>query len=125
MNQCKVCLKIIEPNAPNWEIEFLKKKGICFECYLESKGLIKEEDHYVPHYVPWGYRNFCTIKKDLPMTGDYKDCNVILPKISWSEKYKKWKLEFQGPDSDGYDVETFTWYFNKKEDIISAICPEH
>lgn len=123
-NQCKICLKTIKTikdNTTKWKNEFLKKKGICYECYVESKGLIKQDGHY----VPWKYQNFCKIEKDVPITGNYEDCNVKLPKISWCEKYKKWKLEFQGPDLGGFDVETFVWYFNKKEDIISALCSEH
>jgi hypothetical protein len=117
MKRCKICLKTSEESISRWEIEFLRKRGICHECYTENKGLIKQDDHY----VPWKYQNFATVEKDKPMTGDYEDCNVILPKISWCDKYKKWKLEFQGADSGGYDVETFVWYFDKKKDIISAI----
>lgn len=116
-NQCKVCLKTSKELDLVIEIEFLKKRGICRKCHIESKGLIKQDDHY----VPWKYQNFCEIKGDTSMTGDYEDCNVILPKISWCERYKKWKLEFQGADSGGYDIETFVWYFDRKEDIIKAI----
>lgn len=97
---------------------------MCTGCYKESKGLVKIDGHY----VPWSYRHNSDLHKNkntvIDTAGDpkyFEDINAGLPKITWCDRYGKWKVFFTGPDIGGYDVQDFVWYFDNKEDIINAM----
>jgi hypothetical protein len=109
---CKNCGKVCMGVLSNCEYEhFISKYGLCEECYVESKGLVKSGNHY----VPWSYCHF--IHTGEPSPG-IEDANASLPSISWCEKYKKYKVEFNDADIGGYDVQPFVWYFDSLEDIL-------
>ncbi len=121
---CNNC-KRVPASHESYDTAFIKAKGVCPECLEGSKGLIKVDDHY----VPWVYRNhvdFNMETKELEEIPEddpeyFDDVYAKLPKIEWCKKYKKYKVTFESPDIGGYDVATFEWYFDNKEDIIKSI----
>jgi hypothetical protein len=69
--------------------------------------LVKIDDHYVPKdYVEWDSNGKKRHERD------YEDAYASLPSVSFCHKVNKFKVEFMGPDSGGYDVQHFTWYFD-------------
>jgi len=116
---CPICKTEYSESIDPWECSLINKRGKCKECIVKEKGLIKVGTHY----VPWDYQNSIEFEgqeasKDAEY---YEDVNASLPRISWDEHYKKWKLEFTGADFGGYDCQNFVWYFDTKEDIINAM----
>lgn len=99
----------------SWDMKFFESRKMCEKCYVKAKGLIKSGNHY----VPWDYRNNAEISGDEPGNPEYyEDVNASLPKISWDEEHRLWKITFSGPDIGGYDAITFVWYYKSKEDIL-------
>ena len=125
MEKCKKCLAL---ESSMWESDFIKKNGICENCYLGDKDLIKHGNHY----VLWEYQNYCDVEGDVPLDlEDFEDANAILPTVSWCSRIKKWKIEFvakiftivsttpdNDPLSEAWDI---VWYFDTKKDIISSM----
>lgn len=102
----------------SWSYDFLKFRGVCSFCYMELKGIVPWQGHY----VPWEYKNHAELTGDEPRVDEFhEDVNAQLPVISWSKKYTKWKVTFSSPDFGGYDSCELVWYFDKKEDIIEAM----
>lgn len=116
--KCPECKKEFTPGFNRWEIAFIEAKGMCEKCYNDSKGLIEVDGHY----VPWSYRNYSEAKGDSVRTKDlFEDVNANLPKISFCDEYMKWKIEFTDTDLGGYDVQSFTWYFDMFSDLYRAM----
>jgi len=115
----KNCPKCDEALLGDYDEEFTAKNSMCQECYKDSKGLIKVDNHY----VPWGYRNHAELKGDSPIKEEeyFEDVHACLPTIEWCDTRKKWKVCFDGADFGGYDVRDFVWYFDSKEDIIKEM----
>ena len=129
MAYCKVCRKF-----GGWfEEEFVRKYDICEECFIESKGLVKDDNHYVPwiyryvtHIPEYGKENYLEIQPE-----HYPDKNAVLPKISWCSEVRKWKTEFKAgiqtavPSASGnnleFEVLDSVWYFDTKKDIIDGM----
>ncbi len=113
--ECSECKKDISEDI----IRRDAKLDMCDDCVEESMGLVKIDDHY----VPWAYRNYAdTLKPTDPKY--YDDVCAKLPKVGWCDKYKKYKLTFQGADFGGYDVADFERYFDTKEEIFKLIFGE-
>ncbi len=117
---CPECNSTTDPvwapakkSAPSLAAKFIESEGMCMECFKKSKGLVKIEDHY----VPWSYRNWADSPKKRS-ADDAEDINADLPEITYCKEHKKWKLEFTGADSGGYDVQLFTWYFDDLNSIF-------
>lgn len=115
VRNCKNCNKDISERVIRRNI----KLDMCDSCVEESMGLVKVGNHY----VPWGYRNYSdTLKPSEP--DYYDDVNAEIPKVEWCDKYKKYKLTFQGADFGGYDVNELVRYFDTKEEIFKLIFGE-
>lgn len=84
--------------------------------YDISEYLIKVNNHYVPaeylFYLDSGQ------EKD----NYVDDKHAALPKIEYNGS--KYSITFDGPDFGGYDVTSFTWYFDSVEDIIKEMRTE-
>lgn len=115
VRNCKNCNKDISDRVIRRNV----KLDMCDSCVEESMGLVKVDNHY----VPWKYRNYADTLK--PANPDYyDDIHADLPKVEWCDKYKKYKLTFQGGDFGGYDVADFERYFDTKEEIFKLIFGE-
>jgi hypothetical protein len=112
------CLKCNKDKILHHDVDFIKKRGMCEECFEVSKGLVKDEDNH--YFVPWAYRYWTDTEE--PREKEYfEDVNMFIPKISWSEEHKKWKLITSGADCGGYDVQDFEIYFDTKEEIFELM----
>lgn len=113
-----LCPKCGKYYFPKYEEKTIEKYGCCGDCFSEAQDLIKVNNHY----VPWSYRRYVEAGEIIEDESEYcEDKNASLPMISWDEKYKKWKVAFDGPDTGGYDSQPFAWYFNTKEEIFEAM----
>ena len=110
---CKQCGKTLDGyvNHPNKH-----DPTLCDDCWEHNQGLVPWQGHYIPwNYVYWS--------DTLERRADdhHEDVYASLPTIKWCDEFKKWKVEFICPDSGGYDVQHFTWYFDNDEDIIKLM----
>jgi len=114
-------MKCPKCNREEYNTTIIRTKGMCETCFNISKGLVKAEDKL--YYVPWSYRN--SIDRDGTETATepkhFEEVNISIPRISWCNIYKKWKLETSGADFGGYDVQNFEIYFDTKEDIFALM----
>ena len=90
----------------------------CEEFVVESVAdLVKVKEGY---YVPWDYLFWSDT--DEPMgIGEEEHVNASIPKVTFDQKTKKYKLDFIGADGGGYDVQSFAFYFDSKDEILKAI----
>jgi hypothetical protein len=119
---CPDCNERFSRGCDPYDVRFIETKGACRKCFQLSKGLIKDGTD-TPYYVPWWYRN--SIDSELPTDSKYfEDANMSIPKISWCDRHKKWKLTTSGADAGGYDVQDFEIYFDTKEEIFELMLKE-
>lgn len=72
------------------------------------------------HYVPEEYRIWSNTKEERP-PAYYEDADAALPSIHWDQELNKYVVEFSGPDSGGYDVMMFTWYYDSIQDYLKDL----
>lgn len=114
--KCRGCGKEFNYDSYIWLRIYREAAAVnlCRECYCDSKGLVRQQDHYVLYERVDDF-GACS-------EGDLWDSvdDVNPPHISWSAKHKKWKLEFSDSGRFGHSG-SFTWYYDNKEDIYKEM----
>lgn len=93
--------------------EAWEEKGVLIERTRELEGGGK-----IHYYVPKRYEYFGDTGKRM-REGHEEDTNCFVPHVEFDEKSNKWVLHLMGADSGGYDVETFEYYFDDLNDVLT------
>jgi hypothetical protein len=91
----------------------------CGARQRENGSIVERRGHGVTYYVPWTYEYYEDSRQR--NTKYIEDKCAEPPRISFDKERGKWKLEFDGPDSGGYDVQGFEYFFDTKEDIYKML----
>lgn len=74
----------------------------------------------IKFHVPKSYNFWPGLKKKRRVK-DREDCCASKPEVEFDEKSGKWAFTFTGADSEGFDVQDFTYYFDDLNDILEFL----
>ena len=75
--------------------------------------LIKDNLRYIP-------KDYRTWSNGTPRNNSehYENANAYLPSVAFNKEVGKYEVTFTGADTGGYDVATFTYYYDSIEDFL-------